>query len=747
MEEITVIKRDGREVPFDRERITNAIRKCFAATNQDHYPEAFDVLTERVCDELWLLSPHSSTSSPISIETIQDAVENVLLRHDYHEAAKAYILYRAEKTRLRSQRPVPEHVKAAFDDAARYFPTPLQQFQFFDKYSRFNYELGRRETWIETVDRAVAFMYELAGDRLPSETYQQIKQAILEMKVMPSMRLLAMAGPAARRNHIAIYNCSALPVDSFDAFVEALFISMSGCGVGFSVERRFTDQLPHVNPFSQSSAKARFLVEDTSEGWAEALRFGLDCWSNGVLVDFDYSQIRPAGALLRTKGGRASGPDALRQTLTFFENKFVEVAGRGGRIRPLDAHDMMCMVGHAAVSGGSRRTAMLSLFDLDDQEMLQAKSGNFDNEHWYRWNANNSAVWEEKLDQQAVAEFVMNMVTSKRGEPGIFNRKSANSLKPDRRKSYDFLTNPCSEILLKSAQFCNLSSVICRPDDDFASLREKIKIATIVGTIQSLATSFPLLRDDWRKNCEEERLLGVDLNGQQDCTYLREHPSSFSYLLETAYEKNKQIAEDLNINQSAAITCVKPNGNSSQLVNSSSGLHARWAPYYVRNVRVSAHTPVFKVLRDAGVPMDPENGQERATATTWVIHFPVKAPDGALTRNDMNLHQQLSWWMKNKLLWTEHNASCTITYTRNEVADLIQWIWTYQDIIGGLSFLPKDDANYAQMPYVEITQEAYEKLVLEFPSIDFSKIYRYEEQDHTQAAQEVACSAGGYCEL
>lgn len=743
MEEVTVIKRDGREVPFDRERIANAIRKCFAGINQSYYPEVFDVLTERVCD---LVAINHSMLLPISIETIQDAVEFILQTHDYHEAAKAYILYRADKARLRSQRPVPLPVKAAFDDAARYFPTPLQQFQFFDKYSRFNYDLGRRETWIETVDRAVAFMHELAGDRLPNETYQEIRQAILEMQVMPSMRLLAMAGPAARRNHIAIYNCSALPVDSFDAFVEALFISMSGCGVGFSVERRFTDQLPHVNPFSQSSAKARFLVEDTSEGWAEALRFGLDCWSNGVLVDFDYSQIRPAGALLKTKGGRASGPDALRQTLTFFENKFIEIAGRGGRLRPLDAHDLMCMVGHAAVSGGTRRTALISLFDLDDQEMLQAKSGNFDQEHWYRWNANNSAVWEERLDQQAVAEFIMNMVTSKRGEPGIFNRKSANNLKPDRRKSYDFLTNPCSEILLRSAQFCNLSSVICRYEDDFTSLQEKVRVATTIGTIQSLATNFPLLRDDWRKNCEEERLLGVDLNGQQDCIYLREHPSIFPYLLETAYEKNKEIAESLNINQSAAISCVKPNGNSSVLTNCSSGLHTRWAPYYIRNVRVSVHSPLFKVIRDAGVPMDPENGQERSTATTFVAHFPIKSPEGALTRNEMNLHQQLSWWMKNRLLWAEHSASCTITYTRDEVADLIQWIWEYQDIIGGLSFLPKDDANYAQMPYVEISEKEYEEAIKAFPSVDFSKIYRYEEQDHTTASQEVAC-VSGLCEL
>jgi ribonucleoside-diphosphate reductase alpha chain len=660
-----------------------------------------------------------------------------------YEAAKHYILYRAEHAKMRVQRPVPAEVRDAFDASASYFPTQLRQFQFYDKYSRFNYDLGRRETWIETVDRAVEYLRELSEYRLPQETYARIREGILSMKVMPSMRLLAMAGPAARRNNIAIYNCSYMPVDSIDSFVEALIISMSGCGVGYSVESQYVEQFPRISRQNGNPLKVH-VVEDSSEGWADAVRAGLTAWFNGEDITFDYSEVRPAGAPLRVKGGRASGPEPLRKMLDFARTRIL--SRQGSFLRPLDAHDIMCAVGDAAVSGGVRRTAMISLFDYDDKEMLHCKDGDFWRNNSQRWNANNSAVWPEReLSQTEITRFVLDMVESGRGEPGIFNRKAATESRPERRSSAIFGTNPCGEIILRPYQFCNLTSAVARADDDFESLREKVELATIIGTIQSMATYFPGLRDEWRNNCAEERLLGVDLNGQMDSPAAQD-PEIQERLRDTIIETNAQYAGILGINQSAACSCVKPSGNSSQLLDSSSGLHARWSPYYIRNVRIAAHSPILKVFSDAGAPMDPENGQTPDNATTWVIHFPAKAPENAIVRNERSALEQCDYWLQNKVHYTEHNPSVTITYKEDEVLDIIHWIWEHQDKIGGMAFLPAYDAQYDQMPYVEISEDEYERLSAGFPTIDFSKIYRYEEEDLTTAAQEFACLAGG-CDI
>lgn len=727
-----IVKRDGRIAPFDAGRIQAALERCFASlanppkTSVEH-------LTQQVVNVV------AAKYDLPTVEGVQDIVEMALQAAGEYDAAKHYILYRAEHAKMRVSRPIPEEIRRAFAESDKYFPTQLQKFQFYDKYSRFNYELGRRETWIETVDRAVDFLKELSDYRLPAETYSRIRQGILEMKVMPSMRLLAMAGPAARRNNIALYNCSYMPVDSIDSFVEALIISMSGCGVGFSVERQYVEQFPRIARQKGNPPKT-FVIPDSSEGWAEAVRTGLTAWFNGDDVQFDYSLVRPVGAPLRVKGGRASGPEPLRKMLDFARSRIL--ARQGGFLRPLDAHDMMCAVGDAAVSGGVRRTAMISLFDYDDLEMRHCKDGDFWRNNSQRWNANNSAVWPEReLTQAEVTRFVLDMVESGRGEPGIFNRKAAVEQRPERRRPAAFGTNPCGEILLRPYQFCNLTSAVARASDDAESLREKVELATIIGTIQSMATYFPGLRPQWQENCAEERLLGVDLNGQMDSPAAQD-PEIQRMLQETAVSTNQTYATMLGINQSAAITCVKPSGNSSQLLNSSSGLHARWADYYIRNVRVSAHSPVCKVLQDAGVPMDPENGQTRDDANTWVVHFPVKAPEGAVTRNERTALEQCEFWLQNKLNYTEHNPSVTITYQPDEVLDIIHWIWQYQDKVGGMAFLPAFDAQYDQMPYVEINQEEYEQLAAKFPEIDFSKIYRYEERDLTTAAQEFACLSG-----
>jgi ribonucleoside-diphosphate reductase alpha chain len=431
----SIVKRGGRVVAFDVERIERAIERCFASferTPSTPIPE----LARRVVN---IVAAKTNGSAP-TVEGVQDIVEMVLQAAGEFEAAKRYILYRAERAKEREKRPVPEDVRAAFDESKQFFPTALQQFQFFDKYSRFNYELGRRETWVETVDRSVAFLHELAGNRLPSATYERIRRAILEMRAMPSMRLLAMAGPAARRNSVAIYNCSYQPVESIDSFVEALIISMAGCGVGFSVESKYVENFPRVRRQTGASPKL-FVVEDSAEGWADALRFGLQTWFDGGDVRFDLSLLRPAGAPLQTKGGRASGPEPFRAMLDFTRTRIL--ARQGSFLRPLDAHDIMCAVGNAAVSGGVRRTAMISLFDYDDDEMRLAKHGDFERDNSQRWNANNSAVWPRGgLTQQEFIKQFLEMVESERGEPGIFNREAAHVMKPARRQDAEFGTNP-----------------------------------------------------------------------------------------------------------------------------------------------------------------------------------------------------------------------------------------------------------------------------------------------------------------
>lgn len=726
-----VVKRDGRIADFDAERIKNALTRCFSGLNRTKFDA--DKLTRQIVNIV------SAKFEQPSVEQIQDIVEMVLQAAGEYEAAKKYILYRAEHAKMRESRPVPDDVREAFEASDKYFPTQLQKFQFYDKYARFTYTHGRRETWVETVDRAMDYLKELSDFRLQPLTYQRLRHGILNMKVMPSMRLLAMAGPAARRNNIAIYNCSYMPVDSIDSFVEAMIISMSGCGVGYSVEAEYIEKLPRIRR-QKNEPPIQYVVEDSTEGWSDALRTALDAWFHGRDVHFNYSLVRPAGAVLRIKGGRASGPEPLRVMMDFMRSRIL--ARQGSTLRPIDAHDMMCAVGAAAVSGGVRRTAMIALFDYQDQEMLTCKDGDFWKKNNQRWNANNSAVWpERKLSQTEIANFILGMVNSERGEPGIFNRKAAVNTRPARRKEAKFGTNPCGEIILRPYQFCNLSVAVAREGDTLEDLKEKVELAAILGTIQSKATHFPGLRKEWRKNCEEERLLGVDINGQLDCPAVQ-IPENMEILRQVVVETNQKVAKILGINPSAATTCVKPSGNSSQLLDCSPGLHARWSPYYIRNVRVGAHTPIFKVLQNAGVPMDPENGQKKENATTYVIHFPVKSPESAITRGQRTALQQCEFWLQNKVHYTEHNPSVTITYKPDEVLDIIRWTWENQDKIGGMTFLPAFDASFDQMPYMEIGKEQYEKLVAEFPDIDFSKIYRYEEEDYTTAAQELACMAG-----
>jgi ribonucleoside-diphosphate reductase alpha chain len=571
---------------------------------------------------------------------------------------------------------------------------------------------------------------------LDGNVYREIHDAILNMEVMPSLRLLAMAGPAARRNNLCIYNCAYLVVDCLAAFIEALIISMSGCGVGFSVEKRYVERLPRVKR-QTGVYLGTFTIPDSSEGWAEALTQGLIAWMNGQDLSFDYSEIRPAGAPLMTKGGRASGPDPLRWMLDFVRETILERQGKC--LRPIDAHDIMCAIGQASVCGGVRRTAMISLFDHDDDVMRHAKNGDLRKKK-YRYNANNSVVLPPYQSQAEIARFMLDMDKGGNGEPGIFSRFAANNTKPARRKFGVYGINPCGEsVISEPVGLCNLTMAVARPDDTFHSLKRKVELATIIGTIQSMATHFPGLRPEWKRSCEKERLLGVDLAGQMDSLVSRD-PNVQRELRKHAVKVNKEYAERLGIKQSTATTVVKPSGNSSVLLGCSSGIHPWHSQYYMRNIKVNSSTPMFKVLKDAGVPMTRDNG------TDWWVHFPVKAPDGAILKEDKSAIEQCEYWLQVKRNWTEHNPSVTITYKQDELLDLIEWVWEHQNEIGGMAFLPASDASYDIMPYEEITEEEYEEAIAAFPEIDFSKLYAYEKGDWTKASQVVAC-AGGACKL
>lgn len=736
---VSVRKRSGAVVPFDSSRIARAIAGCFNDLSQTDNP---GVLAS-VLRELTIAQAADTTPFAPTVESIQDSVERHLAAHGHLDAARTYIRYRDAHATQRQVFPVSPETADAFAASAQYFPTFPQQLQFYDKYSRFSYELGRRETWVETVDRSVDFLRELAAGKLDENVFAEIHAGILTMEVMPSMRLLAMAGPAARRNHVALYNCSYMAVDALDAFVEAMIISMCGTGVGYSVEQHYVAKLPIVEHWQTDSRATVWTVEDSSEGWANAWRIGLTRWFGGSDVTYDYAQVRPIGAPLMTKGGRASGPGPLKQL--FAKARTIILGAQGRRLTALECHDIMCLVGDAAIQGGVRRTAFIALFSWGDAQMRHCKDGDLTGLA-HRWNANNSEVWPDRqLSQQEVAEFVLDMHRSRRGEPGIFSRAAARRTKPARRQDAEFGTNPCGEIVLRPMEMCNLSSVVCRKNDGMHALRRKVRLATIIGTIQATATDFKGLRPQWKANCEDERLLGVDLNAQMDCpqaqmTHVQQE------LAELAVAVNRAFAQKLGINPAAAVTCVKPSGNSSVLLDASSGMHPRWSAFYVRNMRIGSHSPIFPVLKDAGVPMDPENGQSADTATTWVVHVPVQAPAGAVTRNDLTAIDQCNYWLQVKEAWCEHNPSVTITYGEHELLPIMQWIFTHQRAVGGMAFLPQSDFAYAQAPYEEIDSVAYRELAAAFPTVEFARLVRHEHRDLTTASQEIACSSG-ICEM
>ena len=1102
-------KRDGQVVPFDIMRISAAVGKAMKATGEGGEFEA-NRIAEKVVLHLYKTNIKDKHYVP-TVEEVQDAVERELIWEDFADTAKAYILYREERAKVRAKRAeVPAHVRKLYEESSKYFRNQLAEFVYYRTYSRWIEKEGRRETWVETVDRYMGFMRENLGNKLTKKEYDEIRTAILKLEVAPSMRLLQFAGPAARETNVCAYNCSFLAPTKLRDFGEMMYILMCGTGLGFSVESKYVQQLPQIKEQTGKKLKT-YVVDDSREGWADALVHGLETWYAGSDVDFDFSQVRPAGARLKTFGGRASGPDPLRNVLAFAREKILKKQGR--RLSNLDVHDLICKIGEVVVSGGVRRSALISLSDLDDSEMRDAKKGQFYNTHPERMMANNSAVYERRPSNEEFLDEWVALVKSGTGERGIFNRASLAKTLPSRRmdalKGYighlgtnpcvtadtwvmtsegarrvkDLIGSPftalvngekriasgffetghksvfrvrtkrgfsfkatgnhkvlvetyrsrkrketkwkevkdlsegdrivlhnhrgaswdgegsaeegwllgnlygdgniekgnaranldfwgetrgemlshavsslrkavdtrsdirggqmqsgamrvgskglavlaekygmvnadklpkeriektssafyegflrgwfdadgsvqgsqekgvsvrlhsssldalslaqrmlarlgiiatvypfrresgarilpdgkggkreymcnadheliisneniavfservgfrdpikraalgrallsysrtlnrenfssavvrvekvgketvydcsvpnvnafdanglyvhnCGEIILQSKQFCNLSEVVARSEDTEASLLRKVRIATILGTYQSTLTNLKYISKEWKNNCERERLLGVSITGQWDSKAARD-AGVLRKMRAEAVKTNKRYAKKFGINPSTAITCVKPSGTLSQVADSSSGMHPRHAKYYIRRIRISATDPLFRALKEQGVPYHPEVGQTADSAHTFVLEFPVKAPKGAIFKDDISALEQLENWKVVKTNFTEHNPSVTVSVGEDEWLSVANWVYENWDLVGGLSFLPRDNHVYRLAPYEAIDKKRYEEMAKKLGKLDFSRLVLYEKEDETEVKKELACVAGT-CEI
>lgn len=624
------------------------------------------------------------------------------------------------------------------------FPTYFEEFIHVSRYAKWQEDLKRRETWYETVSRLVEY-YSNAVHLDDDDIEQELFDAIYNLEVMPSMRALMAAGPALDRCHVAAYNCAYLPVDSPRSFDEAMYILMCGTGVGFSVEEKYTHKLPVIAE-ELNDVPTTIIVEDSKEGWASAFRQFISMLYAGDVPKWDVSRVRPAGARLKTFGGRASGPAPLVELFQFTIAMFRKAAGR--RLTTLEAHDLMCKVADIVVVGGVRRSAMISLSDVTDDRMRAAKSGMWWEQNKQRALANNSAVYERRRpDMDLFMKEWKSLYESKSGERGFFSRAAAQKIagRSGRRKSdVDFGTNPCSEIILRPYQFCNLTEIVVRADDDLESLKRKARIAAILGTIQSMFSDFKYLRKIWRDNTEEERLLGVSLTGVCDNHWLLENIEVLEEVREVVVETNREWASYFNIPQSAATTCVKPSGTVSQLVNSASGMHTRFDSYYLRSIRADNKDPLTQFLKAAGIPWEPEVHNPN---TTTVFYFPIAAPEGAVTRDHQSALEALELWLKLQEHWCEHKPSVTINVQEHEWMEVGAWVYKNFDSMSGVSFLPYDGGTYQQAPYTKITEEEYHNAMAKMPmSVDWLKLQDYEFEDATTSMQEFACSAG-VCEI
>jgi ribonucleoside-diphosphate reductase alpha chain len=625
--------------------------------------------------------------------------------------------------------------------------TPYQTYIAKSRYSRYLDDKGRREHWSETTARYFDFMESHLRDKhnytLTPEMRSRLEGAVLNLDVMPSMRSIMTSGEALERQNVAGYNCSYLPIDDPKAFDEAMYILLCGTGVGFSVEQKYVNRLPEI-PEKLYESNTVVHVKDSKEGWAKALRQVLALLWAGEVPKWDVSAVRPAGTRLKTFGGRASGPEPLVELFKYVVAKFKAAQGR--KLFSIEAHDILCKIGEVVVVGGVRRSAMISLSDLGDDRMAKAKAGAWWDGNGQRALANNSAVYDVKPDVGQFMREWSNIYESHSGERGIFNRYASElqAAKNGRRVlNKEWGTNPCSEIILRPYQFCNLSSVIVRADDTVDTLKEKVAIATILGTFQSTLTSFPYLRKVWQTNTEEERLLGVSMTGILDNTLLNNAydeglPERLEELKNVAVDTNKHLAAELGINASAAITCVKPEGTVSQLTGTASGIHPQHSAYFIRRVRSDAKDPLTQFLKDSGFPWEPCVMKPESTV---IFSFPMQTPSGARLREDLSAIEHLDLWLTFQRHWCEHKPSVTISVNENEWPKVGAWTWENFDEITGVSYLPMDGGTYRQAPYESIDQEIYEKLVSEMPtSIDWEGMV--ENTDNVEGAQTLACVAG-----
>ena len=636
---------------------------------------------------------------------------------------------------------------------SNYLPTPYQEFIHLSRYSRWLPEESRRETWNETVTRYFDFftehVKEMCDFKISDRVRDELEVAVLGQRVMPSMRCLMTAGEALKRENMAGYNCSYVAVERITAFDEILYILMSGTGVGFSVERQFVSELPRVAEEFHPSDTV-ITVADSKMGWAKAFKELMGMLYIGQIPRWDVSKVRPAGAPLKTFGGRASGPAPLENLFNFVTNVLKGAAGR--KLTSLECHDIVCKIAEVVVVGGVRRSALISLSNLSDDRMRHAKAGQWWQDNPQRALANNSAAYTEKPDMGIFMDEWKALYDSKSGERGIFNRESANHMAElnGRREveGHQFGTNPCSEIILRSRETCNLSEVVVRPEDTKESLLEKVRIATILGTLQSTLTNFKYVSAAWKKNCSEERLLGVSLTGIMDNSLTNGKTKGIENLLEDlkthAVKVNKEWASKLGINQSVAITCVKPSGTVSQLVDAASGIHARHNPFYIRTVRGDKKDPLTKMMTDMGFPVEDD---VMNPANTAVFSFPMKVDKGAVFRTDMSAIEQLELWLTYQKHWCEHKPSVTISVKEDEWMEVGSWVYKNFDWMSGVSFLPFSEHTYQQAPYQDTNKEGYEFLLDQMPKeIDWSKLSEYESQDMTVGAQELACVSGA-CEI
>ena len=635
-----------------------------------------------------------------------------------------------------------------------YLPTEYQSFIHMSRYSRWLEEEGRRETWTETVSRLIVYFKNHIDVHykgvLKNKEWTELEEAILSLQVMPSMRALMTSGGALDRENIAGYNCSYIPIDSPKAFDEVLYILMNGTGVGFSVERQYADKLPTIPDQEFENTDDVISVADSKEGWARAFRDLISFLYTARIPKISVTKVRPAGARLKTFGGRASGPQPLVDLFDFTISKFKEARGR--KLSSMECHDIVCKTGEVVVVGGVRRSALISLSNLSDQRIRGAKMGEWWNDNPQRALANNSVAYTEKPDPGIFMKEWLSLYESKSGERGIFNRESAvwMASKNGRRNTedYEFGTNPCSEIILRNREFCNLSEVVVRASDTRESLLEKVRLATILGTFQSTLVNFKYVSKSWRKNCEEERLLGVSLTGIMDCKLTNGKDKNIAALLkdlrDVAVQTNKSFAIKLGINQSVAVTCVKPSGTVSQLTDSASGIHARHNPYYIRTVRGDKKDPLTKMMTDVGFPVEDDAMNPSHTS---VFSFPMKSPDNAVCRNDMSALEQLELWLKIANNYCEHKPSVTISVKEHEWLEVGSWCWNNFGALSGISFLPFSEHTYKQAPYQDIDKDMYIDLSTKMPlSIDWNELQQYEKGDTTTGTQELACT-GGVCEI